>query len=230
MFGSLSASIVDLDGIPHVMAMIRDVTAQMQAETKSQELEEELAKQVESQKLIVETSTNLFYAHDIDNNFTYVSPQSSVFFECPPEEVTGSWADFATDNPINLKAYEYTERAITTGERQPPYEFEMRSKNGKITLAEVREAPVVKDGRTVAIVGSLTDITERKRVETILNNENRFLDDILKAIPVSIAVKDEEGYFISCNPAYAKAAGFAMEKIIGHTTSDIYPPEVAVVF
>ncbi|WP_163351696.1 PAS domain S-box protein [Desulfovibrio sp. JC010] len=230
VYGSLTASIVKLDGVPHVMAMVRDITAQVMAERKSRELEEVLANHVETQRLIVETSTNLFYSHDIDNKFTYVSPQSDVYLECSPEEAQVSWFDFASNNPINRKAHEYTEKAIATGERQPPYEFEVKGRNGKITLMEVREAPVVKDGRTVAIVGSLADITERKRMEKILNEENRFLDDLLKAIPVSIGVKNEEGVFISCNPAYAKAAGLPMEQIIGSTTYDIYSAEVAEIF
>ncbi|WP_320006313.1 PAS domain S-box protein [Maridesulfovibrio sp.] len=230
LYGSLTGSIVDLDGVPHVIAMIRDISAQVLAEKKSKELEEELAKQEESQRLIVESSTNLFYSHDVDGRLTYVSPQSEVYFECSPEEAKVNRMDFATDNPINKKAHESIAKAIVSGKHQPPYEFEVKGKNGKVTLTEVREAPVVKDGRTVAIVGSLADITERKRIETILNNEVRFLDDLLKAIPVSIGVKDENGVFISCNPAYAKAVGFSMEEVVGSTTEDIYPQEISDIF
>jgi PAS domain S-box-containing protein len=40
---------------------------------------------------------------------------------------------------------------------------------------EVREAPVVVEGKTVAMVGALTDITERKRAEQALReSENRW--------------------------------------------------------
>ena len=230
LYGSLTASIVELDGVPHVIAMIRDISAQILAEKKSKELEEELAKQEESQRLIVESSTNLFYSHDVDGILTYVSPQSEVFFGCSPEEAKVNRMDFATENPVNQKAHEYIAKAIVTGEHQPPYEFEVKGKNGKVTLTEVREAPVVKDGRTVAIVGSLADITERKRIETILNNEIHFLDDLLKAIPVSIGVKDENGVFLSCNPAYAEAAGLSMEDVVGSTSEDIFPPEIATIF
>ncbi|WP_421900687.1 PAS domain S-box protein [Maridesulfovibrio sp.] len=229
-YGSLSASIVDLGGTPHVIAMIRDITAQVLAERKSKELAQELEKQEQHLKHLVENSTNLFYSHNTDHEFTYVSSQSEHFFECSPEETKAKWTEFATDNPINERALLLTEKAIATGERQPPYEFEIKGKNGTVIMVEVREVPVVKNGRTVAIVGSLTDITERKRYEKILNNEKRYLDDLLKAIPISIAVKNTDGFFISCNPAYAKAAGLPMEKILGRRNSDIYPPRLAELF
>ncbi|WP_419783145.1 PAS domain S-box protein [Maridesulfovibrio sp.] len=230
LHGSLTASIVELDGVPHVIAMIRDISAQVKAERKSRELEEELAKQEECQRLIVESSTNLFYSHDVEGKLTYVSPQSEFYFGCTPDEAKVNWLEFTTDNPINQKAHEYTAKAIASGEPQPPYELEIKGRNGKVSLTEVREAPVVENGRTVAIVGSLADITERKRVETILNNEMRFLDDLLKAIPVSIGVKDENGVFFSCNPAYAKAAGVSMDDVVGATTKDIYTQDISDVF
>lgn len=114
---------------------------------------------------IVENSTNLFYSHTIDNEITYISPQCREFLQCEPEEAMLKWTEFATDNPINKKGFELTELAIKTGLRQRPYELELVGLKGKILLVEVREAPIVIDGKTTAIVGSLTDITERRRGE-----------------------------------------------------------------
>ena len=58
-----------------------------------------------------------------------------------------------------------TEKLIRTGKRQRPYELELKGKKGRKIVVEVREGPVLKDGVTVAVVGSLTDITERKKAE-----------------------------------------------------------------
>ena len=41
----------------------------------------------------------------------------------------------------------------------------MKRDNGETFWVEVNEAPIVKDGKTVLITGSLTDITDRKRVQ-----------------------------------------------------------------
>ena len=114
---------------------------------------------------ILEHSSNLFYSHTPDHILTYVSPQARAFFDCEPEEALRHWTEFVTDNPINRAGYEATQRAIDTGLRQPRYELELRTRTGRILWVEVDEAPVVENGRTVAIVGALTDVTARRRAE-----------------------------------------------------------------
>ena len=53
-------------------------------------------------------------------------------------------------------------RELFTGERQPTYEAELIARDGRRVWFEVDEAPVVRDGKTIAIVGAAQDITERK--------------------------------------------------------------------
>ena len=144
------------------------------AERKS--IEEELRSNEEKLRNIVENSTNLFYSHTAEHELTYLSPQCREFLQCEPEEAMIRWTEFATDNPINQQGFALTENAIRTAEQQPPYELELKGKKGRSILVEVRESPVVKNGRTVAIVGSLTDITERKRAEKALQDLYETMD------------------------------------------------------
>ena len=116
-------------------------------------------------KNIIENSTNLFYTHSADGEITFISPQVRHVLGYEPEEVMQHWTDFVTDNPINQEALEFTEKAVRTGERQPTYELEMQRKDGKKIIVEVRESPILENGKVVSIVGSLTDITERKLAE-----------------------------------------------------------------
>jgi hypothetical protein len=44
----------------------------------------------------------------------------------------------------------------------------MTGKNGRSVWFEINEIPVVKNGKTVSIVGSMVDITEKKAVEEAL--------------------------------------------------------------
>ncbi|WP_138429595.1 PAS domain-containing sensor histidine kinase [Fodinibius saliphilus] len=135
-----------------------DITARRRAENKLNEAEQKLRE-------IVEYSTNMFYRHTPDHVLTYVSPQSKEFLGCSPEEAKTKWTKFATDNPINEKGLKKTEQAIATGETQKPFELELQKETGEIIWVEVNEAPIVKDGETVAMVGSLTNITERRKAE-----------------------------------------------------------------
>lgn len=148
---------------------------------------------------IVEHSTNLFYAHTADHVLTYLSPQTRQFFDCEPGEALVRWTEFATDNPINQIGFGHTLRAIETGERGPPYELELKGRLGRLIRVEVNEAPVVRDGRTIAMVGSLTDITERRRARDELQSALSLLTATLESTADGIVAVDIEGRMTTRN-------------------------------
>ena len=131
---------------------------------------------------VVEYSTNLFYTHDVNHELTYLSPQSKKFFGFEPEEAKRRWTEFVTDNPINEAGFNSTVKAIETGEPQPSYQLQLKKGNGEIVWVEVNEAPVVKDGKTVGITGSLTDITERKQVQEEIKKSLKEKETLLAEI------------------------------------------------
>ncbi|MBT3483772.1 MAG: transporter substrate-binding domain-containing protein [Desulfobacula sp.] len=130
-----------------------------------QNSEKKLIESEEKVRNIFENSTIIHYSHGVDQVVTYVSPQVENILGYTPEEAMVKWTDLASDNPVNAVAFENTMKAIETGERQPAYELEFVHKNGKKVCVEVYEAPVVKNGKTKSIVGSFTDITDRKKAE-----------------------------------------------------------------
>ena len=145
---------------------VRDRVTDLQHEVQERrEVERALRESQDRLRDILEHSTNLFYAQGPDHAFTYVSPQVRQFLECEPAEALGRWSQFVPDTPGNRLGFEHTVRALASGLRQPPYEMELQSRTGRRLWVEVNEAPVVRDGRAVAIVGALTDITERRRAE-----------------------------------------------------------------
>jgi PAS domain S-box-containing protein len=151
---------------------------------------------------VIEHSTNMFYVHDLEQVFTYMSPQSRHFFGCDPEEAKVRWTDFVPDSASNCLAMESTERAIRTGQRQPAYEIEVRTRSGDALWVEVNEAPVVRDGRTVAIVGALTDIDERRRAEHARRRALSLLEATLEASGEGLVVVDRTGRLGRCNQRY----------------------------
>lgn len=111
---------------------------------------------------ILEHSTNLFYVRSRAGRLTYVSPQARRFLGYDPPD-TLRWDDLLTDHPTNETARAATRAAIETGRRQPTYELELARGDGGTLWVEVNEAPVIRGGAAVSIVGALTDITDAKR-------------------------------------------------------------------
>lgn len=193
----------DPDGVPRRMLGVHvDISDRKQAEVSLRQAEQKL-------RYIVEHSTNLFYMHTTDQVLTYVSPQAWQFFDCAPDDVMVRWTELLTDSPLNRAAVESTQRAIDTGERQPPYNLECIGRKGRKIWVEVNEAPIVENGRTVSIVGSLTDITERMNAEEKLLASRNLLRSILENVPIRVFWKDTELRYLGCNTAFAHDAGFS---------------------
>ena len=150
--------------------------------TDLKDTEERLQQAEQKLRDIVEHSTNLFYSHTPDHKLTYVSPQCVRFLGCSPEDAKRSWMDFVTDNPVNSIGFENTERAIKTGIAQPPFELELKRRDGQVIWAEVNEAPIVQNGKTVLIAGSLTDITDRKRAQNAIRDSLKEKETLLSEI------------------------------------------------
>ena len=153
-----------------IVATGRDITAQKHEQKAIKKKDEELM-------LVVESGKQMFYSHTPDHVMTYVSPRILSLLGCKPHAGKRLWTDFLTDNPINAAGLERTIRAITSGKREPPYRLEMKTCDGHIIRFEVNEIPVVKNKKTVAIAGSMVDVTEKIQVEEGLAEAEYLIKD-----------------------------------------------------
>ncbi len=90
----------------------------------------------------------------------------------------------------------------------------------------------IKDdqGHTVKLFGVNQDITERKRMEkSIRENESR-LRTLVETIPDLVWLKDENGVFLSCNKKFECLLGVKEEDIVGKTDYDFVDKALADFF
>jgi PAS domain S-box-containing protein len=193
------------DGECHrIYGSTQDITSRKQAEENFKDAEQKL-------RDILENSTNMFYRHDTDHVLTYLSPQSERFLGYPPEEAKRRWTEFVTDHPINKEGLKRTQKAIDTGQTQPAFELQLQKKDGEIIWVLVNEAPIVENGETTAIVGSLTDITEQKRYEDKLEQ----LSLVASKTTDMIVMTDDEENITWVNDAFEKETGYMLDEVIG---------------
>ena len=98
-----------------------------------------------------------------------------------------------------------------------------------------------------AIVGrvwSFLDITDQHHAEQRILQLTQAVSDelvrserqrgqlhaLLVAIPDFVWMKDPNGVFLSCNPAFEQLAGAPTERIVGSSDADFFPPDVAASF
>jgi PAS domain S-box-containing protein len=152
-------SVLDENKVPvALVATGRDVTPLKREQKVIRKRDDELM-------LVLESGNPMYYAHTPDHRTTYVSPRIRSLLKCTNGGKKLAWTDYLTDNPANAAGLERTLRAIATGKREPPYRMEMETGDGHRIWIEANEIPVVKNGKTVAIAGSLTDITDKMHVD-----------------------------------------------------------------
>jgi PAS domain S-box-containing protein len=137
-----------------------------------------IKKKDEELMLAIESGNQMYYTHTPDHTMMFVSPRLRLLLGCSPKEGKRTWTDYLTDNPMNAAGLERTIKAIASGRREPPYRLEMSSRDGCIIRLEVNEIPLVKNGKTVSIAGSVTDVTEKALVEEGLTEAEILIPDL----------------------------------------------------
>jgi PAS domain S-box-containing protein len=148
----------DTKSVVAIVASGRDIT-RAKHEIKA------LRKKDEELMLVVENGKPMFYSHTPEHQMVFVSPRIRTLLGCRPRTGKWVWTDYLTDNPLNAAGLERTIRAVSSGKREPPYRLELSVSGGGTIWFEVNEIPVVKNGKTVSVVGSMIDVTERMHVE-----------------------------------------------------------------
>lgn len=197
-----------------IVGALVDISDRKKIETALKESEAKL-------RHIIDNSSNLFYSHTRDHVFTYISPQFKQTLGYTDEELLVNWTKLATDSPINALAYDKTQKGIDTGVAQPPYEVELQHKNGSRILLEVREVPVVENGKTVSIVGALIDITETRAARNALKESEAKHRMFFENAPIGIIHYDNNGVITEANDSIIKTFGTTREKLINLDINNI---------
>ncbi len=123
----------------------------------------------------------LFYRHNTEGKFTYVSPSYRNILGFSPEEYIGvSAEELWTPNPVNIQADRHTKLSCQ-GVRQPPYEIEIYHKSGALRRFITIETPILDDrGNVVAVEGTARDITEKRKIEEQLEKYRSELESLVQ--------------------------------------------------
>ena len=179
----------------------------VQAFMKLRKTEEALRISENKYRCLVESLERdyIIYSHDVDGNFTYISPSVVNVLGYTQDEFNSHYSKYMTDACINKDVTEYTNAALR-GEKQEPYEVEYWHKNGGKVRLMVTEVPMFDDtGNVLGIEGIVQDITELKRVEaererTIKKlekalSEIKILRGILPICSFCKKIRDDKGYW-----------------------------------
>ncbi|MGC9363264.1 MAG: PAS domain S-box protein [Fidelibacterota bacterium] len=162
----IRGNVFQLEGQPHLLAAVRDITERKQAEKELQESEGRY-------RAVVENSQSGVLIVGDNYRFTYVNDTLCKMLLCRQEDIIGhDFREFLDEESKSLVSDMYEKRR--RGEDIPSrYEFNVIRLDGEKRRVEIN-SKIVKDtqGRP-RIIAQLMDITERKEAE---ENIRRFTE------------------------------------------------------
>lgn len=205
-----SAVRIEVDGEPCLLAMLRDVTDHKRAEEALGESEKRF-------RQVLDVSSDMIYKLALESDtFDYISP--SVL------EMTGfTRAEFIAMGPrglrrrIHPKDWPYLRRGseefVELGSH-PGFEYRLQCKDGEYRwLSDNRALVRGEDGRPLALVGTVRDISERKQAEEALRESESRFRQVLEASSDSICrVSVLSGVCEYVSPAVLSLTGFTQEE------------------
>jgi PAS domain S-box-containing protein len=123
------------------------------------------------------------------------------------------------------------ERELAQAARQPgPFRYELRivRPDGEVrTLENHGDVVVADNGQPVRIVGTVQDVTDRKRAEGALRQSHEQFQSIIDNSPSVIYAKDRSFKYLFANREFGRMFQVDPQEMIGRTDETILPLDVA---
>ena len=197
---SIQAQLIKYQGRTAVLGTVRDIT-------ESKRTEEALL----IIKKAVESASDAIGMSDPQGHHFYQNKSFTNLFEYTAEELEAAGGGQVAFSSSDTAREVFD--AIMNG-RSWSGETEMISKSGRRFPVLLR-ADAIKDdiGRIISVLGTFTDITERKRAEdTLVESEERYRTLTEKTIACIYLVQD--GLFKYVNPTFCRIHGYTQDELV----------------
>lgn len=155
-------------------------------------------------------------------------PAWQEFTGCHREDLLGTgW--LKTIHPEDQPQLQEAWRVSIASQAQFELEARIRRYDGVYRVFHIRGVPIV-DGDYILEewIGTCTDITERKQMQNMLDEERNLLLTLINNLPDYIYMKDVKSRFLLVNDAFRQQLNVASkETIIGKTDFDFVPFDLA---
>jgi len=194
-----------------------DITERKNAENAIKESKEQY-------KALVENATEALVVMDVEaGRFINVSESALKLFKMSREELLKVGPielspEYQPDGKLSSESGIQNIRDAVAGNK-PVFEWMHYDAFGRLMLCEICLVRIPSE-KNILVRGSIVDISERKKTEEALIENEKRLRQIIDLVPHFIFAKDANGKFILANQAVADAYGCTVEDLIGKDDSD----------
>jgi len=211
IYAMVSAAIIELDGITHVLSITRDITKQKLVENSLRSSEEKY-------RSLFENNTSVMLL---------INPETAEIVDANPtacEFYGWTYDEIRTKKIMNLnvlpsdEVFSIMKDAKLTGRKH--FHFVHRKANGELRDVEAFSTPI-KDGDKHFLFTIIHDITNRVRAQKALNESEEKFKKAFTTSPDSININRlEDGVYVSINEGFTRIMGYTEDEILGKSSVD----------
>ena len=188
--------------------------------------EEALQKSEKKYRRILEEMSEGYFEVDLSGKLTYYNESVCRFYGRPREELVGLHYREHMSEDQAKKVYRVFNEVYRTGLPSKILEYEIRCKDGSVAAAETIVTLMRDDeGRPIGFSGISRDVTDKKRMQTALEQNQAKYGSILSNMEEGYYETDLSGTFIFFNTATCLNLGYAPEEVTGMNYRDFMSPE-----
>ena len=194
--------------------------------TERKRMEETLRHNEEKYRSILENMQEGYFEIDLNGNFTFFNDSLCRIDGYSKDELMGMNYRQYTDKETAIKVFQAFNRVYKTGEFLPEINLQITRKDGTNRYTEA-SVSLLKDssGKPIGFRGILRDVTDRKRTEDKLREEEQRFKALAEQSSEVIVLVNREGIVTYENPAIEKALGFKPEERIGVSAFNLIHPD-----
>ena len=211
-YGLMSASIIDLNGVPHILSITRDITNRKQAEDALRESEEKYRR-------ITDNMSDIVAEMDAQGIIKYISPSHQrIFGENHEAQIGKSAFDPIHPEDRDRVMAEYMESVRTKTDRE--VECRYRHVDGHyIWIRSLSHFLFDTVGELAGMIVSISDISDRKRAEEKLRLTQFAIDNTSDAVFWT----NPDGRIVDVNEAACRLLGYTHDELLQCAVPDIDP-------
>ena len=204
-----------------------ELAERRRTEEALRESEEELQRSNDMLRAIIEAAPTAIIGLDLEGNVRSVwNPAAEKMLGWSAREVMGR--PLPTVPVESQEEFSRFRERIRSGMTLDGVEVCRQRRDGTPIDYNIYASPLHDaEGHITGNVAVLVDITERKRAEMLLNEQLRFLQQLLDSIPIPVYYKDKDGLYLGCNVAFEVFLGLSRKDIVGKTVREVTPKERA---
>ena len=201
-----------------IRSVLVDVTKQVQTE-------KDLADRNSNYKHIIEQASDIIYRTDLDGYFTYINPLTIRLLGHLEADIIGKHftSGVAVDYKSKMIRFYHKQKAKQI--ENTYYEYLALAKDGSEIWLGQNTQLIYKNDQVVGFQSVARDISERKLVETALQESNELFRASFSDATIGMALVSNEYSIIEVNPAFCQMLGYTSESLIGISSISITHPE-----